>query len=107
SRRADFYVQLFDSLGKSRTETAAVPPEELAQWSGEGRLRVAGAAVEGALAALSARRDVEPVANSAPDARGVLVGIRRWPERADPSVRPLYLLPPDVSFPRPRQRRPS
>jgi len=32
----------------------------------------------------------------------VLAALRRWPDRADPAAPPLYLRPPDVSFPKAR-----
>jgi tRNA threonylcarbamoyladenosine biosynthesis protein TsaB len=107
SRRADFYVQLFDPSGVPITEPAAIPPEQLCAWIGEAPVRVAGDAADTAAAVLSAHRDVELVANSAPDARGVLAAIRCWPERTDPMAHPLYLRPPDVSFPKAQRGRPS
>jgi hypothetical protein len=42
------------------------------------------------------------VPDTAPDALGVLAALHRWPERADPATRPLYLRAPDVSFPKAR-----
>jgi tRNA threonylcarbamoyladenosine biosynthesis protein TsaB len=107
SRRADFYVQLFATTGVPITEPAAIPPEQLGAWVGEAPVRIAGDAADAAAAVLSAHRDVELVANSAPDACGVLAAIGRWPERADPIAHPLYLRPPDVSFPKARRGRPS
>jgi tRNA threonylcarbamoyladenosine biosynthesis protein TsaB len=107
SRRADFYVQLFATTGVPITEPAAIPPEQLGAWVGEAPVRIAGDVAEAAAAVLSAHRDIELVANSAPDARGVLAAIQRWPERADPMAHPLYLRPPDVSFPKARRGRPS
>jgi tRNA threonylcarbamoyladenosine biosynthesis protein TsaB len=102
SRRADFYVQLFDAAGTAYTEPAAVLSEELAAWLGDAALRVAGDAAQEAAAALPARAETEIVPNSAPDAVGVLAAVRRWPDLADPAARPLYLRAPDVSFPKAR-----
>lgn len=102
SRRADFYVQLFDAAGGACSEPAAIPPEELAAWLGGTALRVAGDAAQEAAAVLPACAEVEIVPNSAPDAIGVLAAIRRWPDLVDPAARPLYLRAPDVSFPKAR-----
>jgi tRNA threonylcarbamoyladenosine biosynthesis protein TsaB len=107
SRRADFYVQLFATTGVPITEPTAIPLEQLGAWVGEAPVRIAGDVAEAAAAVLSAHRDIELVANSAPDARGVLATIRRWPEWADPMAHPLYLRPPDVSFPKARRGHPS
>jgi tRNA threonylcarbamoyladenosine biosynthesis protein TsaB len=98
SRRADFYAQLFDSRGEPCGKPAALPPEQLAAWVGDGEILVAGDAAAEAADILRTR--VLP--GSAPDARGVLSALRRWPERADPAAEPLYLRPPDVSFPKTR-----
>jgi tRNA threonylcarbamoyladenosine biosynthesis protein TsaB len=103
SRRADLYVQLFDADGGGRGEPAGIAPEALADWVGLDTIVIAGDAAEIASAAL-AERGVGIVPNSAPDARGVLAALQRWPERADPAARPLYLRPPDVSFPKTRVR---
>jgi len=102
SRREDLYVQRFDALHAPMSEPAAVPPDQLATWLGEGGVAIAGDAVEVAAAALGSRRQLQIVPNSAPDALGALAALRRWPERGDPAARPLYLRPPDVSFPKAR-----
>lgn len=102
SRRVDLYVQLFDARHLPVSDPAALPPEHLTTLIGDGPLAIAGDATEGAAAALTNRCDVEVIANSAPDALGVLASLRRWPERTDPAARPLYLRPPDVSFPKAR-----
>jgi tRNA threonylcarbamoyladenosine biosynthesis protein TsaB len=104
SRREDLYVQLFDASGDPCTEPTALLPDRLAAWVGAGEIIVAGDAVETAAAALEEPppRQISP--SSAPDAEGVLTALRRWPERADPAARPLYLRPPDVSFPKARGR---
>jgi tRNA threonylcarbamoyladenosine biosynthesis protein TsaB len=99
SRRADLYVQLFDAARNPRGEPSAILPEKLATWLGCGALLVAGDAAELAAAALP-RAGAEIVPGSAPDACGVLAAVRRWPELADSCARPLYLRPPDVSFPK-------
>lgn len=102
SRRADFYVQLFDAAGAACSEPAAIPPEELATWLSGAALRVAGDAAQEAAAALRAHTAIEIVPNSAPDAIGVLTAVRRWPALVDPAACPLYLRAPDVSFPKAR-----
>ncbi|HTW52670.1 MAG TPA: tRNA (adenosine(37)-N6)-threonylcarbamoyltransferase complex dimerization subunit type 1 TsaB [Stellaceae bacterium] len=100
SRRADLYVQLFGARRAPAGEPAAVPPERLAAWAGDGELAIAGDAVEAAIGALGPHRKPKIWPNSAPDALGVLAALRRWPDRTDPLARPLYLRPPDVSFPK-------
>ena len=104
SRRADFYVQRFDEFGDACGEPAAVLPERLAGWAGADPLAVAGDAAEAA-AAMLGRAATGVVPNSAPDAKGVLAALRRWPQKLDPEARPLYLRPPDVSFPKPGRGR--
>jgi tRNA threonylcarbamoyladenosine biosynthesis protein TsaB len=105
SRRTDFYVQLFDEFGAPRGEPGAVAPAQLAAWVGEGDLLVvAGDAAAAAADRLSARPRIRLLPGSAPDACGVLAALWRWPERADPTVQPLYLRPPDVSFPKMQRR---
>ncbi|HML11324.1 MAG TPA: tRNA (adenosine(37)-N6)-threonylcarbamoyltransferase complex dimerization subunit type 1 TsaB [Stellaceae bacterium] len=103
SRREDFYAQLFDKGLAPIGDPAAIAPDDLSAWVGHGEIAIAGDAAEGAMAALANREGVRPVSNSAPDALGVLGALRRWPERADPAARPLYLHPPDVSFPKARR----
>jgi tRNA threonylcarbamoyladenosine biosynthesis protein TsaB len=103
SRRADLYVQLFDARHGLIGEPAAVAPEELAAWTDDGGLAIAGDAAEEAIAAVAGRTGLRLVANSAPDSLGVLAALRRWPERADPAARPFYLRAPDVSFPKARR----
>src|SRR5579872_6033999 len=102
SRREDLYVQLFDAQRTPIGDPAALPPDRLPVWAGNGELIIAGDAAEAAAAALGQRRRLQILLNSAPDALGVLAALRRWPDLADPLARPLYLRPPDVSFPRSR-----
>jgi tRNA threonylcarbamoyladenosine biosynthesis protein TsaB len=101
SRRAEFYVQLFDGSGAVRDGPAAVPPEQLAAWLGDGEVTVAGDAA--AAEALSGRDCVKMLPDTAPEARGVLAALRRWPDRVDPAAHPFYLRAPDVSFPKARR----
>jgi tRNA threonylcarbamoyladenosine biosynthesis protein TsaB len=101
SRRTDLYVQLFDRGGAVLSAPAAVSLEQLAIWVGVGEIIVAGDAATAAAAVLEKDRRIHVLANSAADACGLLAAMRRWPERADPAARPLYLRPPDVSFPKP------
>ena len=102
SRREDLYVQLFDQCHEPCTEPAAILPDALLAWIGHGETIVAGDAAEAAAAALEGHTDVRVMPGSAPEALGVLRAVCRWPERADPAARPLYLRPPDVSFPKVR-----
>jgi tRNA threonylcarbamoyladenosine biosynthesis protein TsaB len=104
SRREDFYVQMFSEDGSPLGAPAAILPEELPRWVaapiGARTLRIAGDAAESAAAALAGCVGVTLVPGSAPDALGVLAGARRG--GFDAPARPLYLRPPDVSFPKAR-----
>jgi tRNA threonylcarbamoyladenosine biosynthesis protein TsaB len=100
SRREDLYVQLFDVGRTPVGDPAALPPDELTAWVGDGELMIAGDAAEAAAAALGGKQRLQTSPNSAPDALGLLAALRRWPDRTDPLARPLYLRPPDVSFPK-------
>lgn len=100
SRRMDFYVQLFDPAGEPLCEPAVVPTAELSAWLGEGDILVAGDAAKTAGDILAGYRRVQVLPNTAPEANGVLAALHRWPERADPLAQPLYLRPPEVSFPK-------
>jgi len=108
SRRSDLYVQLIAASGEPIAAPAAIPPEELhaylAGLIGDASLLVAGDAAETAAAALSGRAGVDLVPGSAPDARGVLAAARSvWRSDQQPGpLTPLYLRPPDVSFPKQR-----
>jgi tRNA threonylcarbamoyladenosine biosynthesis protein TsaB len=98
SRRTDLYVQLFGPRHDPLDEPRALLPDQLAAYVATSPLLIAGDAAEAA-AALIDRPGITIVAHSAPDARGVLAGARRI--STDAPVRPLYLRPPDVTFPRP------
>jgi len=102
SRRADLYVQLFFGDGAPLDEPSAVPPPALAAFVeasvGNAALGIAGDAADNAATAL-AGRDVTLIPGSAPDARGVLAAAD---DQLTGPARPLYLRPPDVSFPKPR-----
>jgi tRNA threonylcarbamoyladenosine biosynthesis protein TsaB len=102
SRRADFYVQLFERNGEPCSTPASVPPERLPAWLGDDAVRIAGNAAEAAAAALSRNADATVVRDTATDAAGVLAALRRWPGSADTAARAVYLRPPDVSFPKSR-----
>src|SRR6185437_11332989 len=109
SRRADFYVQLF---GPDST-AEAVLPDDLGTWVtarvGAAALAVAGDAADAAAKALSGRAQITVLPGTAPDARGVLAAARdiavRGGNGGDP--RPLYIRPPDVTFPAPAAPRPA
>ena len=107
SRREDLYVALFDrGSGLPLAEPAAVMPDDLAEYAaalvGEGPLLSAGDAAEAAAAALGGRFGMEIAESSAPDARGVLAAALRQiaAEPGESRARPLYLRPPDVTFPK-------
>jgi tRNA threonylcarbamoyladenosine biosynthesis protein TsaB len=102
SRRTDFYAQLFDVTGNPVTEPNAIAPEHLAAWLGDRKIIVAGDATEPVAVALAGRPRTKIVPGTAPGALGLLAALQRWPGRADPRARPLYLRPPDVSFPKTR-----
>jgi tRNA threonylcarbamoyladenosine biosynthesis protein TsaB len=102
SRRTDLYVQMFDARHEPVGDPAAVGPEGLVAWLGGDEVAIAGDAVEAAMAALGHQPRLRLVPDTAPDALGVLAALHRWPERADPAARPLYLRAPDVSFPKAR-----
>ena len=107
SRRADPYVQIFDGAGNPASEPAAILPENLparvAKIIGSAAaLRIAGDAVEIAAAAL-ADWDLEVLPETAPDSRGVLAAaLRQLADAGENPARPIYLRPPDVSFPKAR-----
>jgi tRNA threonylcarbamoyladenosine biosynthesis protein TsaB len=113
SRRSDLYVQLFAASGEPFAEPAAVPPEDLpgyvAGLIGNAALLVAGDAAETAAAALAGRAGLDLAPGSAQDALGVLAAARPvWRGGGEPEpLSPLYLRPPDVSFPKPRPAQPS
>ena len=104
SRRADFYVQLFDGAGRPLGEPAAVLPEALPGFAQAGRRRgsssFAGDAAARAAAALGARPGTILVEDQEPRALGALrAAMRRWRggERGEVPVQPLYLRPPDAT----------
>jgi len=82
-----------------------VLPEGLADYVagfvGAAPLLIAGDMAEQAAVVLGGHFDVATVADSAPDARGVLAAALRQIERdsAGRPPRPLYLRPPDVTMP--------
>jgi tRNA threonylcarbamoyladenosine biosynthesis protein TsaB len=102
SRREDLYMQIFAGDGSPLGAPAAILPEGLsrfvAETVGDAKLRVAGDAAETAAAALVDRDDMGLLIGSAPDALGVLAAARC--EGFIAQARPLYLRPPDVSFPK-------
>jgi tRNA threonylcarbamoyladenosine biosynthesis protein TsaB len=101
SRREDLYVQLFMKAAPLGGP-AAILPGELGYFVdhaiGHTKLRIAGDAAATAASALGARPGVTLIANSAPEARGVLTAVER--DELVTAARALYLRAPDVSFPR-------
>jgi tRNA threonylcarbamoyladenosine biosynthesis protein TsaB len=106
SRRADPYVQLFYPDGEPTGAPVAVLPERLRDFVGpaiDTGLRIAGDAAETAAMALSGSGPIAILPETAPDARGVLAAAPyRLAAAVQNSARPLYLRPPDVSFPKAR-----
>jgi len=107
SRRADPYVQLFDTHGVPAGDPAAVPPAGLATHIGgaiaAAGLRIAGDAAEAAAAPLTGCGPIDVLLGTAPDARGVLIAaLKQLAVAGESSPRPLYLRAPDVSFPKAR-----
>lgn len=108
SRRSDLYVQLIAASGDPVAPPAAILPDDLASYVAgllrESPLRIAGDAAEAAAAALGGGFDIDVVPDSAADALGVLAAVRPvWRDGMEPApLAPLYLRPPDVSFPKPR-----
>jgi len=91
SRRAEIFVQLFDSTGACLSEPAMLPPDAVAEWAGPGPMELAG----------DAAAAVTPYLTSAPPGP--------WPDAVDPVVvarlaatrdpenpTPFYLRPPDA-----------
>jgi tRNA threonylcarbamoyladenosine biosynthesis protein TsaB len=120
SRRADLYVQLFaPDMAAPLAAAEAVLPDRLADYvaglavglqppglsGGRARLLIAGDAAEAAAAALSRHAEVAIADHSAPDAQGVVAAALRQLrcEAAAGPVRPIYLRPPVVTLPQPRQ----
>lgn len=110
SRREDLYVALFEKSGEVAFGPMSVMPEALAAAVGkpvlEEGLVVAGDAAHRAAALLppSSVRRVE--AERVPDALGVArAAYRSWTEGVrENGAQPLYLRPPDVTFPPARQQ---
>ena len=114
TKRADLYLQAFDTAGAPLGDPASVLPDAVAGWlpAGVRRIAVAGDAADRLIAALPAGTGVHTVAGAAlPDAASVaaLVAARLAtspPPAAGPgTLRPLYLRPPDVTVPKPGPRR--
>ena len=108
SRREDLYVELFaQDLTAPLAPPEAVLPSRLPDYVGEahGSLLIAGDAAEAAAAALQGRLGVHLLPDSAPDALGVVAAALEagLSGPAQAPVRPLYLRPPDVTFPKPRR----
>ena len=104
SRRTDFYMQIFTGGGEPLVPPAAILSDEVSNYVaaaiGDAKLRIAGDAADRAATACIGRNNVTIVAESASDALGVLVAARR--QTFDAPAHPLYLRPPDVSFPKAR-----
>ena len=105
SRRSDLYVELRDRRGGRLAPPAAILSDELPRWLAaiiaDAPLTIAGDAAAAAAAALPGRAVVALVPDTAPDARGVLAAMRNGlAEPSEAAVAPLYLRPPDVSFPK-------
>jgi tRNA threonylcarbamoyladenosine biosynthesis protein TsaB len=103
SRREDLYVQLFSGDATPLGDPIAISPEGLGRFPaaaiGEATLRVAGDAADNVISFLTGHA-VSVIPGSAPDALGVLAAA--IDDKFAGPARPLYLRPPDVSFPKSR-----
>jgi tRNA threonylcarbamoyladenosine biosynthesis protein TsaB len=111
SRREDLYVQLFDRACYPVGQPSSVMPaglgEAVSAVTGAAPLLIAGDAARLAALVLSNSADTIIVEDPAPNAVGVLrAGLRRWRSGAVDTPRPLYLRPPDVTFPGSRRTSP-
>lgn len=105
SKRADIYVQLFDSAGAPLCAPDACLPEAIEALLPAGPVALAGNAADAVARALARRRP--PICRldgpSLPDATNVArIGAARFaadPVSADTPPRPLYLRPPDARLP--------
>ncbi len=107
SKRADFYVQVFEGAGRAISEPAAVLPDALAGHvagftASDARLVVAGNAADRAVPMLGAAGiSCTSAGIDYPDA-AVLAGLagQRWTQGQDvPRPAPVYLRPPDAVVP--------
>ena len=104
SRRADFYVQLFDRAGLPLREPAAMLPQALAaavDLAAVGRpLTIVGDAAVRAAGVLGARTGSSVLENAPPPVVGLAAAaLRRWRDgERDGPVAPLYLRPPNVTL---------
>ena len=105
TKRADFYLQIFDPDDAPLSEPAALMPSDIAGILAEGPIAVAGNAGEEVIAALagSVRTLVMTEGPMLPDAAIVAaIGKERFtaqPESARTPPGPLYLRPPDARLP--------
>jgi tRNA threonylcarbamoyladenosine biosynthesis protein TsaB len=103
SRREDLYIQLFDRayrpLGNPTAAMPAALDEALSGLIGAAPLVVAGDAAQRAAEMLLPRSRTMVIAESAPDAAGVLRAVLRRARAGESRVKPLplYLRPPDVT----------
>jgi tRNA threonylcarbamoyladenosine biosynthesis protein TsaB len=108
TKRTDLYVQRFADRTTPSSEPAAVAPEALADWAGDGPHTVIGDAAARAAAALEAAGREARLSTAAgqPDARAVAAIAAARPVAAgDPSPRPLYLGAALVTPPAPNPRQ--
>jgi tRNA threonylcarbamoyladenosine biosynthesis protein TsaB len=110
SRRQELFIQLFDGALNAVGEPAAVMPDDLAAVVdaaiGDAPLLIAGDAACRAAQLLGARPSTTRLEGSGPISNGALrAGLRRLRlGEPDTAARPLYLRPPDVTFPKVRPR---
>ncbi|MEH6629542.1 MAG: tRNA (adenosine(37)-N6)-threonylcarbamoyltransferase complex dimerization subunit type 1 TsaB [Halopseudomonas aestusnigri] len=104
AKRADVFVQCFNSNLSSLTEPFAIAPDQLAMKIPEGNLLLIGDGVDQAAEALKeAGRDIEiSVVNPRLDAQYLLnIAVERGLFEQDQGrLNPLYLRAPDVSLPK-------
>lgn len=108
SRRQDLFIQLFDCMLNRLGQPAAVLPAALGEVVnaaiGAAPLLIAGDAACRAAASLMERPHTTCLEGSAPVAVGLVRAVLRRLRLGEPGIaaRPLYLRPPDVTFPKVR-----
>jgi tRNA threonylcarbamoyladenosine biosynthesis protein TsaB len=102
SRRAELYLQAFDSEGGPLGDGALVAPAHLARWAPVGPLLLAGDAAPTLAAALAARHPEIASGSGIADAADIArLAAAAWrPDLGAPPPRPLYLRAPDTTAPR-------
>jgi tRNA threonylcarbamoyladenosine biosynthesis protein TsaB len=95
SRRAELFVQMFDTRGAARTEPAMLPPEAVPSWAGPGALTVTGDAA-GLVAPHLAGMIANPPETWTARVDPVFVARLAEDRPAGPPPAPFYLRAPDA-----------